>query len=434
MLKEFISNLSACMWGTPFILLLVITSVYLTFKLGFPQVKILLAIKGIFEKAGDNKKDKITSFKSLMTVLAGTLGTGNITGVASAIAIGGIGSVFWLLVSGILSMVISYAENYIVLANRKQDKYNGYYGGTMYVLRDVLNKPKLAILFASIVAISAISIGTMTQSNSLSTILNITTGINKPFVGIITAYIVFGGKRRIAKASSIVIPFCTITYILLCLWIMCMNKEGILPGIKEIVSCAFGTKQILGGVTGLAISKVIGVGFARGMFSSEAGMGSAPIFTATVEENNINEQAKIAATSVVIDTIILCVLTGLTIASTGNYMTQDTTLMLKNTFSAVPYGNTILNICMVFFVIATIPCWEYYGEQATKYLFKSNLLLVVFRLMYIIGVYVGSIMIVDIIWDLSGIANAIMTIPNIYMVIMLADSMKNDLQKSKGML
>lgn len=439
MIRQIISNINSFIWGYPFIILLTVTSIILTIKLRFPQIKIILAIKDLFkgkdsesnntsknnDKNKIKSKNKITSFKSLMTVLAGTLGTGNITGVALAIAIGGVGSLFWLFVSGVLAMVISYAENLIVLRYRKKDKVKGYYGGTMYVLEEVLDKRGLAILFAVVVAISAACTGTMTQSNALSTLLNVSIGVDKRIIGVIlailTAYIVFGGKRRIAKISSIVIPICTLIYVALCLAILYENRSNIFPGFKYIFECAFGLKQVAGGVVGVSLSQIIGRGFAMGMFSNEAGMGSAPIFTATVEEDDIETQSKIAATSVVIDTIILCMLTGITIVSTGMYNIPDSGVMLNNVFGMVPLGNIILNICMVFFVIATIPCWEYYGEEAIKYLFKSNLSIYIFRLLYIIGIYFGSIMVVEVVWDLAGIANALMTLPNLYMIYRCID-------------
>ena len=430
MVQEIISNINSFLWSYPFIILLTVTSVYLSIKLRFPQIKILLAIKDLFKSKDSGNKNKITSFKSLMTVLAGTLGTGNITGVALAIAIGGIGSLFWLFVSGILAMVISYAENLVVLKHRKKDKFKGYYGGTMYVLEEVLDKRWLAILFAVVVAIAAACTGTMTQSNSLATLLNTSMGIDKKLIGlilaIITAYIVFGGKRRIAKISSIVIPICTFMYVALCLAVLYVNRANIFPGLKNIIMYASGIKQVVGGVVGVSFSTVVGRGFAIGMFSNEAGMGSAPIFTATVEEEDIEVQSRIAATSVVIDTIILCMLTGITIVSTGMNNICDTGVMLNNVFGMVPFGNVILNVCMVFFVVSTIPCWEYYGEEAIKYLFKSNLSIYIFRIFYVIGIYFGSIMVVEVVWDLAGIANALMTLPNLYMIYNCLD--KNNIK------
>ena len=420
MVQEIISNINNYIWGYPYILLLALTSIYLSIKFRFPHLKILFAIKDMFKSKEDGNKDKITSFKSLMTVLAGTLGTGNIVSVAVALTIGGVGSLFWLFVSGIFAMVISYVENLVVLRYRKRDRKKGYFGGAMYVLDEVLDKRGLAIIFAVVVAMSAACTGTMSQSNSLSSLLNVSIGMDKALVGIIlailTAYIVFGGKTRIAKISSIIIPICTVLYVVLCFSIILVHRQNILPGLKEIIASAFGAKQFAGGMVGISLSKIIGKGFSLGMFSNEAGMGSAPIFTATVEEQDIDTQSKIAATSVVIDTIILCMLTGITIVSTGMHKIPDVGVMLNSVFGTVPFGNVVLNICMVFFVISTIPCWEYYGEEAIKYLFKSNIAIYLFRILYVIGIFFGSIMVVEVVFDLSGIANAIMTLPNLYMI------------------
>ena len=208
-----------------------------------------------------------------MTTLAGTLGTGNITGIATAIVIGGIGSLFWLFISGIFALAISYAENYIVLKHRRHSKYGGYFGGSMYVLEDALDKRFLAVTFSLFVIISAICSGSMTQANSLRVLLTSSTNVNKYIVAIvliiIASYIICGGKYRLAKINTIVIPLCTIAYILLCTTIIYINKQNILPGIKAIVQSAFGVKQMLGGVVGISLSKIIGQGFAIGMSKQE---------------------------------------------------------------------------------------------------------------------------------------------------------------------
>ena len=435
MIANIIERINTVIWGPTFIFLLVFTSIYLTIKLKFPQLQIFISLKEIFKRNDLKNKNRITQFKSLMTVLAGTLGTGNITGIAIAILVGGIGSLFWMLISGFLAMVISYAENYIVLTYRKKDKKKGYYGGTMYVLDEVLGKRKLAILFAIVVVFATATSGTMTQSNSLSTLLSVNLGIKESTIGIIlgivTAYIIFGGKRRIAKVSSVIIPICTLTYIVLCMLILWKNRFGILPGLCQMLSVAFGGKQIIGGVVGLSITTMIGKGFSLGMFSNEAGMGTSPMFTATVEDEKIKKGASIAATSVIIDTIILCMLTGVTIISTGLYDVQTSSELLNIVFGQVFMGKELLNVCMVFFVLATIPCLEYYGEQAIDSLTSSKLWVYVFRILYILGIYIGSIIYSNIVWDLSGIANAIMTIPNIYMIYCLVDEITINNNKIK---
>jgi len=428
-LSIIIENMNTFIWGPPFIMLLTVTSIYLSIKLRFPQLKICASIKEIFKVSRGTDGNRITQFKSLMTVLAGTLGTGNITGIAVAILVGGVGSLFWMLVSALLAMVISYAENYIVLMHRKKDKRKGYYGGTMYVLDEVLGKKKLAVFFALVVIIATVGSGTMTQANSLSTLLSDNLHVSESTIGIIlgivTAYTIFGGKRRIAKVSSRIIPICTLIYICLCVCILWKNRLGIIPGLSQILTVALGGKQIVGGVAGLSINVMIGKGFSIGMFSNEAGMGTAPMFTATVEDEDIEKGAGIAATSVVIDTIILCMLTGITIVSTGLYDVKSSSELLNGVFSQILFGKELLNICMVFFVLATIPCLEYYGEQAIAYLTKRRLWTYIFRTLYIIGIYVGSIMYSNVVWDISGIANALMMLPNIYMIYNLTDEIDN---------
>ncbi len=427
--NEIVCKINTVIWGTPFIVLLVVTSIILSLKLRF---NIFDVLKGVRSKVREEKgvKRRITNFNALTSVLAGTLGTGNITGIAVAILTGGVGSLFWMFVSGIVSIVISYTENYIVMLYRKKDRKTGYFGGTMYVLDEVLGKRKLAIIFALVVVISALTSGTMTQANSLSELVNNSTGISKKNVGIIlaivTAYVVCGGKHRIAKLSSIVIPICSFLYVMLCTGILAKNYVNIFPGIKEIVSMAFGTRQIISGVVGLSINKVIGKGFSIGIFSNEAGMGTAPMFTATVENKDIHKAASVASMSVVIDTLFLCMLTGITIISTGKYNILNASEMLNSVFGEISFGKLVLNICMVFFVLATIPCLEYYAEQAIGYLTRGRLATYVFRIFYILGIYLGSISYSSMVWDLSGIFSALMTLPNLYMIYACMDDVAKD--------
>lgn len=432
--NEIIDRLNTFIWGTPFVILLITTSIVLTLKLKF---NVLDVIKSVVSRSREDNgsKRRITNFNALTSVLAGTLGTGNITGIAVAILTGGVGSLFWMLVSGIFSIVISYAENYIVMLYRKKDRKTGYFGGTMYVLDEVLGKRKLAILFAIIVVISALTSGTMTQANSLSELVNNSTGISKDIIGIImvviTVYIVIGGKCRIAKLSSIIIPICSLTYISLCIGILVKNSINIFSGIKEIISVAFGAKQMIGGVVGLEINKVIGKGFSIGIFSNEAGMGTAPMFTAAVENDDVHKAASVASMSVVIDTLFLCMLTGVTIISTGKYNILNPGEMLNSVFGEILFGKVLLNICMVFFVLATIPCLEYYAEQAIRYLTKRRIAIYAFRILYIFGIYLGSIAYSNMVWNLSGIFSALMTLPNLYMIYACMNDIKYDRKNRK---
>lgn len=427
---DILDKLNTLVWGIPFVILLVATSIFLSIKLKFNISDVIKGIISNKKKEDSRAKRKINNFNSLTSVLAGTLGTGNITGIAVAIITGGVGSLFWMFLSGIFSIVISYAENYVVLLYRKKDRRTGYFGGAMYVLDEVLDKRKLAIVFAVTVIISALTSGTMTQANSLAELVNTSTEIPKRNVGIIlsliTAYVVFGGKHRIAKLSSVVIPICSLAYIGLCMSIILKNHTGILLGIKEIISVAFGSKQVIGGVTGFSISKIIGKGFSIGIFSNEAGMGTAPMFTASVEDKDIHKAASVASMSVVIDTLFLCMLTGITIVSTGKYNITNPGELLNSVFGEVVFGRVLLNICMIFFVLSTIPCLEYYAEQAVGYLTKRRLAVYIFRMLYVFGIYIGSITYANVVWDVSGIFSAIMTLPNLYMIYACIDDVVKD--------
>ena len=426
---NILDKLNTLVWGMPFVILLVATSMFLSVKLRFNIFDVINGITKNNKVTGKSKR-KINNFNSLTSVLAGTLGTGNITGIAVAIITGGVGSLFWMFVSGLFSIVISYVENYIVLLYRKKDRRTGYFGGAMYVLDEVLDKRKLACVFAVTVIISALTSGTMTQANSLSELVNTSIGIPKIATGIIlsviTVYVVFGGKRRIAKLSSVVIPICSLTYIGLCISIILKNYIGILAGIKEIISVAFGAKQVIGGVAGLGISKIIGKGFSIGVFSNEAGMGTSPMFTANVEDKDIHKASSVASMSVVIDTLFLCMLTGITIVSTGKYNITNPGKLLNSVFGEVIFGRLLLNICMVFFVLSTIPCLEYYAEQAIGYLTKRRLAVYIFRVLYVLGIYIGSITYASVVWDLSGIFSAFMTLPNLYMIYACIDDVVKD--------
>ncbi|MBR5227937.1 MAG: sodium:alanine symporter family protein [Clostridia bacterium] len=428
MLELIISKINDFIWGVPFVSILAILGIYLTIKLKMPQIKSFLSIKGLFSK--EDKNSKITPFKALMSILAGTLGIGNITGVASAIIIGGIGSIFWLFVSGFIAVAISYAENYLVLKNRKYDSKSGTYGGAMYILDEVLEKRKIAELFCIFTLFATVGMGAMVQSNSLTKILTSNFSLSGTFVAItltiIAGYIVLGGKYRIAKINSVLIPVCTIIYVCLCLGIIFLNIDNIGFALKNILLDAFGFKPVVGAVVGISIMKCISTGFCSGMFSNEAGMGSAPIFSACTEEDkDVKKLSYIMSYSVFVDTIFLCVLTGITIAVSNSYMFPNVIDMLNNTFGTVPFGNILLIICMAVFVIATIPCWEFYGEQVIKFLFGKKYNMFLFKIIYLISVYFGCLLSINIVWDLSNISNALMAIPNIYMIVKLRNTIES---------
>lgn len=420
MVEKVIYEIENIIWGPQFLILFIILGIYLTIKLKFPQLKTM----GIVTNIKGSKKEGITSYKALMTILAGTLGIGNIIGVATAISLGGIGSIFWMFISGVLAMPISYSENYLALKYRKKDKRNGFFGGTMYILEDILDNKVMGIMFAVFTLIATIGMGAMVQSNSLTDVIYEETQISKVVIAIVvmvvSGYMIFGGKRKMAKLNGYIIPFCTIIYIILCGIIIVNNITDVPSTIKNICLAAFGIREISGGIAGVGIIYCMSIGFSRGMFSNEAGMGSAPIFATTAEDvEDLNNSAHIMAYSVFVDTLLLCVLTGITLAVSGATNISNAIIMLNVAFGSLPFGNLLLLFCITIFAIATIPCWEFYGEQAIWYLFKRELPIHIYKVIYIICICVGGTLDLNIVWSISNIANAIMALPNLYMIFAL---------------
>ena len=440
-LKNIIINLQELVWSLPVIFLLIFTHLYFTIKLKFPQRGIIAGLKYMFkfkdEKIESNSSG-ISSYKALMSVLAATLGTGNIIGIATAIAIGGIGSIFWIFVSGIIAIATKYAETYIVLKYRKKDK-NGYYGGTMYVLSERIDNKLLGILFSIFLIIASFGIGAMIQSNSAVNSIITTFKINKRVVAIIITilctYVIFGNEKRISNISSILVPLATFVYLFMCIALMIQFRNFLIPSIIRIVKQAFNFRSATGGILSSIMIASMSAGFSKGLFSNEAGMGSSPIFDCTVRENNISKQSLISSTAVFIDTVILCTITGIILVSSSSYLVcYDPIEMVNMTFSKFPFGEFFLTFSLVIFSIATIPCWGYYGSCGVKFLFKSrNFYMIIYKLIYAICIYMGAIFTLDTVWSLSAIANGLMILPNIYMLFKLSREIKytkKDLNKS----
>lgn len=303
-------------WSVPQIALLMISHIFFTIKLRFPQFKIFSVVGEIIKKRKEESKGEISSYKTLMATLAGTLGTGNIVGVATAICIGGIGSIFWIFVSGFLAIATKYAETYIVLKYRKKDK-TGYVGGAMYVLRDVLGNNVMAVLFSIFIIIASFGIGAMIQSSSATQSLSSTFSLNEKICGIVItafcAYILIGNAKKITNVSSILVPFVSITYILMCAFIIFIYRGNIMTVIFEIINDAFNVKAAFSGSMYVYVLNKISSGLSNGLFSNEAGMGSSPMFDVLANEKDIEKQSLISSFAVFCDTVLICTLTGITI-------------------------------------------------------------------------------------------------------------------------
>ena len=430
-MREVIFNLESLVCGIPLISILIITHIYFTLKLKFPQKYMLKGLKYMFLSDKTNNKNGISSFKSLMAVLASTLGTGNIIGVATAITIGGVGSILWIFISGVLGIATKYAETYIVLKYRKKDKNGKYYGGAMYVLRDKLKYIKLSKIFAIFLIITTFGMGAMIQSNAISTCITSNYNVNiyliAIFIVISCGYVLLGNEKRIANVSSVLIPIATIVYLVACFVLLYQYRQNIIPSIIQIVKSGLNIKSGLAGTItgplGVSFVKTVSTGLSKGLFTNEAGMGTSPIFDVKVKEENITKQSIISSTSVFIDTVVLCTITGIVFVSTGMYkITTNPALIANYTFSILPYGKYIYIFMIVVFAISTIPCSGYYGTVGVSFVKNDNLVwLKLYRIVFLACVFIGAISKIEIIWSISSISNALLVLPNIIMLFKLKD-------------
>lgn len=423
---EFIEKI---VWSFPLVFILIMTHIIFTVKLRFPQRYTFKGLKYMLFSDKKNTKDGISSFKSIMAVLAATLGTGNIIGVATAIMIGGVGSIFWIFISGIFAIATKYAETFIVLKYRKKDK-DGYYGGSMYVLNERLGMRKLAFLFSIFIIFTSLGMGAMIQSNAITSTITQNFNITKTLIGIIVtilcAYVLFGNEKRISNISSILIPIAVIIYCIACVLLMFIFKDNILPSIAMIIKEALNFKAVTGGIFASVAIKAMSSGLSKGLFTNEAGMGTSPLFDSTVKETNIKKQSIMSSTTVFIDTVFLCTITGIIFVASGLYKSAiNPVFYAQSVFEFLPYGKYIFVFVIVIFAISTIPCAGFYGNCAIKYLFKSKKSYqFMFKLIFLFFVYLGSMFTINFVWSVSSISNALMVIPNIVMLYKLSDEIK----------
>ncbi len=376
-----------------------------------------------------NSSDGISSFKSIMTVLAATLGTGNIIGVATAIIVGGIGSIFWIFLSGVFAIATKYAETYIVLKYRKKNK-NGYYGGAMYVLDERIGNKKLAVLFSLFVVLSSLGMGSMIQSNAISATIIQNYNINIELIGIVVtlicAYVLFGNEKRISNISSLLIPIAVIMYCISCIYLLFVFKNNIVCSIICIIKEALNFKAVAGGFLGSTAILAMSSGLSKGLFTNEAGMGTSPLFDCTVKEQDIKKQSIMSSTTVFIDTVFLCTITGILFVASGLYLvTNNPVELAQGTFLNMPFGKLIFTLMICIFAISTIPCSGFYGSVGIRYLFKEKeIYKFIYKVIFLLFVYIGTMSKIQIVWSISSIANGLMVIPNIIMLYYLQKEIK----------
>jgi len=405
------------------------TGIYLTFLLKGLQFRKLYHSLwlALVKRKEDNSEGDITHFQALMTALAATVGTGNIAGVATAIAIGGPGALFWMWITGLFGMATKYAEAVLAVKYRIKDKNGNMSGGPMYYLANGMNLKWLGALFAVFASIAAFGIGNMVQSNSVADAVKYSFNIPVEATGIIlaiaTGLVLLGGIKSIGRVTGILVPFMIIFYFLAALFVVIIHVDQIPSVIVHVLAEAFTDTAAAGGFAGATIMLTIRSGISRGVFSNESGLGSAPIAAAAAQTNHPVTQALVSMTQTFIDTIIICSMTGFAILVSDVLNTGLTgaTLTQKAFETALPgqWGGIVVSIGLIFFAYSTILGWSYYGEKSVEYLLGEKSIKP-YRLLFVIMVFVGAVMKLDLVWTFADIMNGLMALPNLIALLGLS--------------
>ncbi|GMO33458.1 MAG: sodium:alanine symporter family protein [Termitinemataceae bacterium] len=430
---QIVSVIDGYLWGPWLLILLVGTHLFITVRTCCVQRKLGLGIKLSVTKDKDGRGD-VSQFGALATALASTIGTGNIVGVGTAIAIGGPGAVLWMWLTGVFGIATKYAESLIAVKYRVKDENGMMLGGAMFALERGLKMKWLGILFALFAALAAFGIGAGVQSNAVAALVKENFGIPGWVSGIVFVILVglvlIGGLKRITKVCEGLVPFMAVIYIIGCVVVLIINRNYIVPAIQEICRSAFNGRSIGGGFIASTLMSAMRYGVARGLFSNESGMGSAPIVAAAAQTRNPVRQALVSSTGTFWDTVIICLLTGLVVVSSiiGNpnidasiLTSHNGSLLVHACFSQLPvFGSILLTFGLFTFAISTILGWSYYGERSAEYLLgvRSN---IPYRVIYIAFVFLGTVASLGIVWDIADALNALMTVPNLIAVLLLSN-------------
>ncbi len=435
-ISNAIYQIDDVIWGWWLIILLFGTHIFMTFRTRFIQWKsITKGIKLSVTKDPD-AEGEVSNFGALTTALAATIGTGNIVGVGTAIALGGPGAVLWCWLSGIFGIATKYSESLIAVKYRVKKKDGRMQGGAMYALsRGLKWQPLgkiLGLIFAVFAGFASFGIGCATQVNAIANVVQANVGFPKQIIGIIiavlTALVIFGGIKSISRVCEKLVPFMAIFYVLGCLIILCINYDYIIPAITTICRLAFQPGAAAGGLVGSGIMMAMRYGIARGLFSNESGMGSAPIAAAAAQTRNPVRQALVSSTGTFWDTVVVCLMTGLTLVSTimknpainADEIT-DGGVLTTLAFGQIPYlGPIILTLGIICFAYSTVLGWAYYGERAVEY-FAGKKGMIPYRVLYVVVAAIAPIVTLDVVWALADILNALMAIPNLIAVLLLSN-------------
>jgi AGCS family alanine or glycine:cation symporter len=425
--NDLFANLSALLWGWPMIILLLGTHLFLTIRLRFPQRQLLTAIR-LSVKRDKHSTGDVSQFGALATALAATIGTGNIVGVATAVALGGPGAVLWCWLTGVFGIATKYGEALLAIKYRVKTPGGKMLGGPMYALERGLGWRWAGALFAIFTAIAAFGIGNTVQANAISTLVHQSFGLSPVATGVIlcllTAAVVLGGVRSIARVCTMFVPLMAILYVAGCLYILCVNHAYVWPALQLICESAFRPQAAGAGFAGGTVMLAARYGIARGLFSNESGLGSAPIVAAAAQTRNPVRQALVSSSGTFWDTVVICALTGLVIVSSvlafPDIDYQDGAELTHAAFTKIPViGAPLLTFGLITFAFSTILGWCYYGERAMEYL-KGRKWMLAYRVLYILAVFAGSVANLAIVWNVADCMNALMAIPNLVSLLLLS--------------
>lgn len=436
LINNLFATLSSFLWGWPMIILLLGTHLYLTIRLEFPQRKLWTAIK-LSVKKDKSADGDVSQFGALATALAATIGTGNIVGVATAIALGGPGAVLWCWLTGVFGIATKYGEGLLAIKYRVISKDGKMQGGPMYALERGLGWKKMAWAFAFFTAFASFGIGSTVQANAISALSHDTYGISPYVIGAVVcalaAAVILGGVKSIAKVCQMLVPFMAALYVIGCIVILIINGSYVWPAIKLIVVSAFQPEAAGGGFVGSSVMMAARYGIARGLFSNESGLGSAPIVAAAAQTRNPVRQALVSSSGTFWDTVVICALTGIVIVSSiiayPDITYDNGGTLTKMAFSKIPYiGAPLLSFGLLTFAFSTILGWSYYGERAIEYL-GGKKLIITYRVAFIATVFLGSIVSLEIVWNIADCMNALMAIPNLLSLLFLSNVIVHETRK-----
>lgn len=444
-MTELLTTIDSFVWGPAMIALLLGTHIYLTFRTGFIQRKLPLAIRMSVKRDSSGKGD-ISSFGALATALAATIGTGSIVGVATAVLAGGPGAVFWMWIAGIFGIATKYVETYAAVKYRVRDRTGAMLGGAMFVWKRAFAREDGsvpwwatlgAVSFAAFAVIATIGTGSAVQAAAISGIVTsaapaVPAWVVAIVIVVAVSLVIFGGVKSIARVCEWLVPIMAGAYALGCLFIICVNGTVLGDALWLIVECAFTPKAAFGGAVGSGIMMALQYGCARGLFSNESGLGTAPIVAAAAKTKNPAEQALISMTGAFWSTVVICALTGLVLVSTmivhpeiGEQILANPSIytgaaLASAAFAEIPYvGTPILVLGMCAFAYSTILGWSYYGNRCVAYLFGPRGIKP-YQVVYVAVAFFGAIGVGDVVWTVSDIGNALMAVPNIIVILLLS--------------